>query len=171
MKPPSGLLNRPPFREGHLACRDLWSSSPIWVPIVLFGSGVIWRVFYPEDITTMLLLWVVACPCGFSRPPRADAAIPARPPTGAIVRGGPPGTSPKVATSCRKTGALTSGPPDNRGLTVAKGRRRDTAIRLAGGLEWVPHTPTPRRGDLLEEENLSPLRWGLKDVHAGVEGR
>ena len=44
--------------------------TAIWVPIVLFGSVVIWRVFYPEDITTMLLLWVVACPCAFSWPPR-----------------------------------------------------------------------------------------------------
>ena len=71
-----------------------------------------------------------------------------------------------------KTGTLTSGRPTIGAITVAKGRRRDTAIRLAGGLEVASSHPYALAvGDLLEEENLKPTAvQGLKDVHAGVEG-
>ena len=53
-----------------------------------------------------------------------------------------------------KTGTLTSGRPTIGAITVAKGRRRDTAIRLAGGLEVASSHPYALAvGDLLEEEN------------------
>ena len=150
--------------------------TAIWVPIVLFGSVVIWRVFYPEDITTMLLLWVVACPCALLlAAPMPHAAILARAAhLGAIVRGGH--AMERLAkvdhVLLDKTGTLTSGRPTIGAITVAKGRRRDTAIRLAGGLEVASSHPYALAvGDLLEEENLKPTSvQGLKDVHAGVEG-
>ena len=151
--------------------------TTIWVPIVLFGSVVIWRVFYPEDITTMLLLWVVACPCALLlAAPMPHAAILARAAhLGAIVRGGH--AMERLAkvdhVLLDKTGTLTSGRPTMGEITVAKGRRRDTAIRLAGGLEVASSHPYALAvGDLLEAEDLKPTAVrGLKDVHAGVEGQ
>ena len=151
--------------------------TTIWVPIVLFGSVVIWRVFYPDDITTMLLLWVVACPCALLlAAPMPHAAILARAAhLGAIVRGGH--AMERLAkvdhVLLDKTGTLTSGRPTIGEITVAKGRRRDTAIRLAGGLEVASSHPYALAvGDLLESEDLKPTSvQDLKDVHAGVEGR
>ncbi|DAC16802.1 MAG TPA: cation-translocating P-type ATPase, partial [Candidatus Poseidoniaceae archaeon] len=89
--------------------------TTIWVPIVLFGSVVIWRVLYPDDITTMLLLWVVACPCALLlAAPMPHAAILARAAhLGAIVRGGH--AMERLAkvdhVLLDKTGTLTSGRP------------------------------------------------------------
>lgn len=151
--------------------------TTIWVPIVLFGSVVIWRVLYPDDITTMLLLWVVACPCALLlAAPMPHAAILARAAhLGAIVRGGH--AMERLAkvdhVLLDKTGTLTSGRPTIGEITVAKGRRRDTAIRLAGGLEVASSHPYALAvGDLLESEDLKPTSvQDLKDVHAGVEGR
>ena len=151
--------------------------TTIWVPMVLIGSVLVWRFIDPSDWKLMLLLWVVACPCALLlAAPVPHAAVLARAAhLGAIVRGGH--AMERMAkvdhVLLDKTGTLTSGRPTIGAVVVAKGRRRDSAIRLAGGLEaGSSHPYALAVGDLLESEGLEATSVSdLRDIEAGVVGR
>ena len=91
------------------------------------------------DWKIILLLWVVACPCALllSSPVPHAASLSLASKSGAIARGGDvmEALSKVNLVLLDKTGTLTSGKPVVGNLTLARGRRRDSAIALAAGLE------------------------------------
>ncbi len=151
--------------------------SAIWVPIVLFGALAVWYFMFPSsNWKIILLLWVVACPCGLllaAAMPHA-AALSRASRMGAIVRGG--SILEKLSrvnhVLLDKTGTLTSGKPVIGSITIAKGRQRNAAIALAGGLEKRSSHPYAIAVlEYLENEAIDPTSVaGIADIEAGVKG-
>jgi P-type E1-E2 ATPase len=72
-----------------------------------------------------------------------------------------------------KTGTLTSGRPRIGKLTLARGRRRDSAIALASGLEASSNHPYAQAIiELAKEEQISPtLLTNISDGEDGVHAK
>ena len=119
--------------------------TALWVPVVLIGAVLAWVVQPGADWKIVLLLWVVACPCALllASPVPHAASLSLASKSGAIARGGDVMESlSKVNLALLdKTGTLTSGRPRIGGMTLARGRRRDSAIALAAGLEASSNHP------------------------------
>ena len=151
--------------------------SAIWVPIVLVGAVAIWYFMFPtSNWKIILLLWVVACPCGLllaAAMPHA-AALSRASRMGAVVRGGSilEKLSKVNHVLLDKTGTLTSGKPIIGSITIAKGRQRNAAIALAGGLEKRSSHPYAHAVlDYLESQSINPSSVaGITDIEAGVKG-
>ena len=151
--------------------------SAIWVPIVLVGAVAIWYFMFPtSNWKIILLLWVVACPCGLllaAAMPHA-AALSRASRMGAVVRGGSilEKLSKVNHVLLDKTGTLTSGKPIVGSITIAKGRQRNAAIALAGGLEKRSSHPYAHAVlDYLESQSINPSSVaGITDIEAGVKG-
>ena len=151
--------------------------SAIWVPIVLVGAVAIWYFMFPtSNWKIILLLWVVACPCGLllaAAMPHA-AALSRASRMGAVVRGGSilEKLSKVNHVLLDKTGTLTSGKPIIGSITIAKGRQRNAAIALAGGLEKRSSHPYAHAVlDYLESHSINPSSVaGITDIEAGVKG-
>ena len=151
--------------------------SAIWVPIVLVGAIAIWYFMFPSsNWKIILLLWVVACPCGLllaAAMPHA-AALSRASRMGAVVRGG--NILEKLSkvnhVLLDKTGTLTSGKPIIGPITIAKGRQKKAALALAGGLEKRSSHPYAQAVlDYLESQSISPSSVaGITDIEAGVQG-
>jgi Cd2+/Zn2+-exporting ATPase len=151
--------------------------TSIWVPIVLFGAVLAWLVQPNADWKIILLLWVVACPCALllASPVPHAASISQAAKSGAIARGGDvlESLSKVNLALLDKTGTLTSGRPRIGKLTLARGRRRDSAIALASGLEASSNHPYAQAIiELAKEEQISPtLLTNISDGEDGVHAK
>lgn len=147
--------------------------TAIWVPIVLFGAVLAWLVQPNADWKIILLLWVVACPCALllASPVPHAASISQAAKSGAIARGGDvlESLSKVNLALLDKTGTLTSGRPRIGKMTLARGRRRDSAIALAAGLEASSNHPYAQAIiALAKDEDVSPTV--LTNISDGEEG-
>ena len=150
--------------------------SAVWVPIVLVGAIGIWYFMFPSsNWKIILLLWVVACPCGLllaAAMPHA-AALSRASRMGAVVRGG------SILEKLSKVNHVLLGQNRNANIwkpivgpiTIAKGRQKKAALALAGGLEKGPHPYAQAVLDHLESQSISPSSVaGITDIEAGVQG-
>ncbi len=151
--------------------------TAIWVPIVLFGAVLAWLVQPNADWKIILLLWVVACPCALllASPVPHAASISQAAKSGAIARGGDvlESLSKVNLALLDKTGTLTSGKPRIGKMTLARGRRRDSAIALAAGLETSSNHPYAQAIIALsKDEQISPtVLTNISDGEDGVHAK
>lgn len=151
--------------------------TAIWVPIVLFGAVLAWLVQPNADWKIILLLWVVACPCALllASPVPHAASISQAAKSGAIARGGDvlESLSKVNLALLDKTGTLTSGRPRIGKMTLARGRRRDSAIALAAGLETSSNHPYAQAIiALAKDEQISPtVLTNISDGEDGVHAK
>ena len=147
--------------------------TAIWVPVVLFGAVLAWLVQPNADWKIILLLWVVACPCALllASPVPHAASISQAAKSGAIARGGDvlESLSKVNLALLDKTGTLTSGRPRIGKITLARGRRRDSAIALAAGLEESSNHPYAQAIIALAEDEQTPPTK-LTDISDGEDG-
>jgi Cd2+/Zn2+-exporting ATPase len=150
--------------------------TAIWVPTVLFGAFAVWYLMFPDNWKVILLLWVVSCPCALllATPVPHAAALANAAHMGVIARGGSvlERLSKVNHVLLDKTGTLTSGKPKIGQVVTAKGKRRDSAIKIAAGLEARSNHPYALAIMELATENgykPSPIN-GHSDVEAGVVG-
>ena len=148
-----------------------------WIPLVLIGAPLAWFLSGDaENWKIMLLLWVVACPCALllAAPLPHAAALANASHYGVIARGGDvlERTSRVNLALLDKTGTLTSGNPSLAELVLAKGKRRDSVIRLAAGIEASSNHPYANViRELCQSEDYSPSKVrSLNDGKAGVSG-
>ena len=150
--------------------------TAIWVPTVLFGAFAVWYLMFPDNWKVILLLWVVACPCALllATPVPHAAALANAAHMGVIARGGSvlERLSKVNHVLLDKTGTLTSGKPKIGQVITAKGKRRDSAIKIAAGLEARSNHPYALAiMELASEEGYKPSPInGHSDVEAGVIG-
>ena len=178
----SGLIDKVhTFREKPTRLQGaLESFTAIWVPVVLVGAFLAWIVQPNADWKIILLLWVVACPCALllASPVPHAASISQAAKSGAIARGGDvlESLSKVNLVLLDKTGTLTSGKPRIGEMTLAKGRRKDSAIALAAGLEQSSNHPYAQAIiALAEKESIQPTKLtnisdGEKGVFANMKG-
>ena len=150
--------------------------TAIWVPTVLFGAFVVWYLMFPDNWKIILLLWVVSCPCALllATPVPHAAALANAAHMGVIARGGSvlERLSKVNHVLLDKTGTLTSGKPKIGQVIIAKGKRRDSAIKIAAGLEARSNHPYALAiMELATEEGYRPSAInGHSDIEAGVIG-
>ena len=150
--------------------------TAIWVPTVLFGAFAVWYLMFPDNWKVILLLWVVSCPCALllATPVPHAAALANAAHLGVIVRGGSvlERLSKVNHVLLDKTGTLTSGKPKIGQVITAKGKRRDSAIKIAAGLEARSNHPYALAiMELATEEGYKPSPInGHSDIEAGVIG-
>lgn len=151
--------------------------TSIWVPFVLVGA-VVAGFSQPENgLNTVLLLWVVACPCALllAAPVPHAAGLASASKNGAIARGGDvlEALAKVNLALLDKTGTLTSGKPRIGEIILGKGYKRTTALELAAGLEASSNHPYAQSIiELTKKEGLTPAKIsGLKDGESGVHGR
>jgi len=155
----------------------LESFTALWVPLVLVGAVLAWLIQPDADWKIILLLWVVACPCALllASPVPHAASLSLAAKSGAIARGGDvlESLSKVNLALLDKTGTLTSGKPRIGKMTLARGRRRESAIALAAGLEASSNHPYAQAVvALAEEESIKSLKLtGLKDEENGVSAK
>jgi Cd2+/Zn2+-exporting ATPase len=171
----SGLIDKVhSFKEKPTRLQGaLENFTAIWVPIVLIGAILAWLVQPGSDWKIILLLWVVACPCALllASPVPHAASISQAAKSGAIARGGDvlESLSKVNLALLDKTGTLTSGKPRIGQMTLARGRRRDSAIALAAGLEASSNHPYAQAIiALAEDESISPTK--LTNISDGEDG-
>ena len=151
--------------------------TSLWVPIVLVGAVLAWLVIPNAPWTIILLLWVVACPCALllASPVPHAASLSLASKSGAIARGGDvmEALSKVNLALLDKTGTLTSGKPIIGKMTLSRGRRRDSAIALAAGLEASSNHPYAQAViELARNESIEPLQLtDLSDDGNGVSGK
>ena len=154
--------------------------TALWVPVVLIGAVLAWVVIPGADWKIILLLWVVACPCALllASPVPHAASLSLASKSGAIARGGDVMESlSKVNLALLdKTGTLTSGRPRIGTMTLARGRKRDTAIALAAGLEASSNHPYAQaivafaKDEEIEALELSETSDKENGVYAKLKG-
>lgn len=175
----SGLIDKVhAFKEEPTRLQGaLENFTAIWVPIVLVGAVLAWILQPGADWKIILLLWVVACPCALllASPVPHAASISQAAKSGAIARGGDvlESLSKVNLVLLDKTGTLTSGKPRIGKTTLARGRRKDSAIALAAGLEASSNHPYAQAIiALAQDENISPLSiTQISDEQNGVYGK
>lgn len=151
--------------------------TALWVPTVLIGAVLAWILIPGADWKIILLLWVVACPCALllASPVPHAASLSLASKSGAIARGGDvmEALSKVNLALLDKTGTLTSGKPVIGKMTLSRGRRRDSAIALAAGLEASSNHPYAQAViALAEKESIEPLQiTDLSDDGHGVSGK
>ncbi len=151
--------------------------TSVWVPFVLIGA-VIAGFSQPENgLNTVLLLWVVACPCALllAAPVPHAAGLSKASKSGAIVRGGDvlEALAKVNLALLDKTGTLTSGKPRVGEIVLGRGYKRGAALELAAGLEVSSNHPYARAIiALAKDEGLTPAKVsGLNDGVSGVHGK
>jgi len=155
----------------------LESFTSLWVPTVLVGAVLAWLVIPNAPWTIILLLWVVACPCALllASPVPHAASLSLASKSGAVARGGDvmEALSKVNLALLDKTGTLTSGKPIIGKMTLSRGRRRDSAIALAAGLEASSNHPYAQAViELAKNESIEPLQLtDLSDDGNGVSGK
>ena len=148
--------------------------TSIWVPVVLVGAVLAWLLQPSADWKIILLLWVVACPCALllASPVPHAASLSLASKSGAIARGGDimESLSKVNLALLDKTGTLTSGRPRIANVTLARGRKRETAIALAAGLEASSNHPYAQAIiAFAENEFVEPLPLeDISDIGNGV---
>lgn len=151
--------------------------TSIWVPVVLVGAVLAWLLQPNADWKIILLLWVVACPCALllASPVPHAASLSLASKSGAIARGGDVMESlSKVNLALLdKTGTLTSGKPRIGNMTLARGRKRETAIALAAGLEASSNHPYAQAVvTYAQDESIEPLELDeISDIENGVTAK
>lgn len=151
--------------------------TALWVPIVLIGAVFAWILQPGADWKIILLLWVVACPCALllASPVPHAASLSQASKSGAIARGGDVMEAlAKVNLALLdKTGTLTSGKPRVGEIVLAKGRRRDSSIALAAGIESSSNHPYAQAIiDFAKSQEIKPLTVSqISDGEDGVYGK
>jgi len=151
--------------------------TALWVPIVLIGAIFAWMLQPEADWKIILLLWVVACPCALllASPVPHAASLSQASKSGAIARGGDVMEAlAKVNLALLdKTGTLTSGKPRVGDVILAKGRRRDSAIALAAGIEASSNHPYAQAIiDYANSQEIKPSAVSqISDGEDGVYGK
>ena len=151
--------------------------TSIWVPLVLIGAVLVWLLIPGKEWEDMLLLWVVACPCALllASPVPHAAGLSLASKSGAIARGGDvmEALSKVNLVLLDKTGTLTSGKPVIGSLTLAKGRRRESVVALAAGLEASSNHPYAQAViSLANEESIDPLQLSeISDIENGISAK
>ena len=155
----------------------LQNFTSIWVPLVLIGAVLAWLLIPGADWQIILLLWVVACPCALllASPVPHAASLSLASKSGAIARGGDvmEALSKVNLVLLDKTGTLTSGKPVIGSLTLAKGRRRESVVALAAGLEASSNHPYAQAViSLANEESIEPLELTeISDIENGISAK
>jgi Cd2+/Zn2+-exporting ATPase len=155
----------------------LQNFTSIWVPLVLIGAVLAWLLIPGAEWQIILLLWVVACPCALllASPVPHAASLSLASKSGAIARGGDvmEALSKVNLVLLDKTGTLTSGKPVLGSLTLAKGRRRESVVALAAGLEASSNHPYAQAViSLANEESIEPLELTeISDIENGVSAK
>ena len=148
--------------------------TALWVPTVLIGAILAWLLIPGAPWKIILLLWVVACPCALllASPVPHAASLSLASKSGAIARGGDvmEALSKVNLALLDKTGTLTSGKPIIGEVTLSRGRRRNSAISLAAGLEASSNHPYAQAViSLAKSESIEPAKLtDLKDESKGV---
>ncbi|MEK9697530.1 MAG: cation-translocating P-type ATPase [Candidatus Poseidoniales archaeon] len=151
--------------------------TALWVPVVLIGAIFAWMLQPEADWKIILLLWVVACPCALllASPVPHAASLSQASKSGAIARGGDVMEAlAKVNLALLdKTGTLTSGKPRVGDVILAKGRRRDSAIALAAGIEASSNHPYAQAIiDYANSQEIKPSAVSqISDGEDGVYGK
>ena len=151
--------------------------TAIWVPIVLIGAVLAWMVQPNADWKLILLLWVVACPCALllASPVPHAASLSQASKSGAIARGGDVMESlSKVNLALLdKTGTLTSGKPRVGEMILSRGRKKESAIALAAGIEASSNHPYAQAiMEFASKESVTPLKISqISDGENGVYGK
>ncbi|HIE63880.1 MAG TPA: cation-translocating P-type ATPase [Candidatus Poseidoniales archaeon] len=153
--------------------------TAFWVPFVLIGSLA--YGFWTKDFTTMLVLWVVSCPCSLllAAPVPHATALSAAASSGLVARGG---DVLEAAASIElalldKTGTLTSGRPKISEIIVAKGHSENSVLRLAAGIEQRSNHPYAQTIILaaedagLDSEKVSNITDGDAGISAELNGK
>jgi len=175
----SGLIEKVhTFKEQPTRLQGMLENfTALWVPIVLIGAVIAWLVQPDEDWKLILLLWVVACPCALllATPVPHAASLSLASKQGAIARGGDVMEAlAKVNLALLdKTGTLTSGKPKIGKITLSKGRRRESAIALAAGIEASSNHPYAEAiSDFAVSEKITPIKVSnISDGEDGVYGK
>ena len=176
----SGLIDdvhsyrdKPPRLQGSVEV-----FTAIWIPIVLIGAPLAW--FLSGDAANwkiMLLLWIVACPCALllAAPVPHAASLANAAHSGAIARGGDvlERLGRVDLALLDKTGTLTSGRPRLTEVVMAKGKKKDSAMKLALGLEARSSHPYAEViKSAAAEDGLSASNVvGHRDGEAGISGK
>ncbi len=171
----SGLIDKVyEFKEQPTRLQGaIESFTAIWIPVVLIGAFLAWLIQPGADPKLILLLWVVACPCALLLaspiPHAAGLARAAR--NGTIVRGGDvlESLSKVNLALIDKTGTLTSGKPRIGKITLSRGRKRESAIGLAAGIEASSNHPYAQSIiSYASEEDIQPLN--VSSITDGEDG-
>ena len=155
----------------------LQNFTSIWVPLVLIGAVLAWLLIPGAEWQIILLLWVVACPCALllASPVPHAASLSLASKSGVIARGGDvmEALSKVNLVLLDKTGTLTSGKPVLGSLTLAKGRRRESVVALAAGLEASSNHPYAHAViSLAKKESIEPLELTqISDIENGISAK
>lgn len=155
----------------------LQNFTSIWVPLVLIGAVLAWLLIPGAEWQIILLLWVVACPCALllASPVPHAASLSLASKSGVIARGGDvmEALSKVNLVLLDKTGTLTSGKPVLGSLTLAKGRRRESVVALAAGLEASSNHPYAHAViSLAKKESIKPLELTqISDIENGISAK
>ena len=146
-----------------------------WVPLVLVGGALM--ALLTGEIITMLLLWIVACPCSLllAAPVPHATALSTAAHFGIIARGGD-----VLERAARvdlvlldKTGTLTSGQPSLDSIVLAEGIEISEVLGISAGLEQ--RSNHPYASTILfaaSNQEITPFEIkSISDEVAGVSGK
>ncbi len=148
--------------------------TKIWIPLVIIAGPLVWLI--QGDVSKMLMLWVVACPCALLLagpiPHTAAQADAGR--RGAIICGGD--IIERLAQVERafldKTGTLTTGNPTLASIQKSRGVTEEEVLRICAALEV--HSRHPYATAVLDAAPSELLDLQIEKVQerrSGIEGR
>ncbi len=146
-----------------------------WVPIVLVGGALM--ALLSGEIITMLLLWIVACPCSLllAAPVPHATALSTAAHFGIIARGGDvlERTARVDLVLLDKTGTLTSGHPSLDSIVLAEDIEISEVLGISAGLEQ--RSNHPYASTILfaaSNQEITPFEIkSISDEVAGVSGK
>ena len=148
--------------------------TAIWVPLVLIGSAIFGVL--TGDIVTMLILWVVSCPCSLllAAPVPHATALSSASSSGLVARGGDviEAAAGIELALLDKTGTLTSGQPRLVSIAVTNDETEESVLRIASGLEQRsnhPYASTIIEAAAERSKAITQIT-NIEDGNAGVRG-
>ena len=148
--------------------------TAIWVPLVLVGSAIFGAL--TGDIVTMLILWVVSCPCSLllAAPVPHATALSSASSSGLVARGGDviEAAAGIELALLDKTGTLTSGQPRLVSIAVTNDETEESVLRIASGLEQRsnhPYASTIIEAAAERSKAITQIT-NIEDGNAGVRG-
>ena len=148
--------------------------TALWVPLVLVGSAIFGAV--TGDIVTMLILWVVSCPCALllASPVPHATALSSASSSGLVARGGDviEAAAGIELTLLDKTGTLTSGRPSLVSISVTDDETEESVLGIASGLEQRSNHPYANTiiQTASERSKVVTKITEIEDGDAGVRG-
>ena len=148
--------------------------TKVWIPLVIVAGPLLWLI--QGDVSKMLMLWVVACPCALLLagpiPHTAAQADAGR--RGAIICGGDVIERLAQIDSAflDKTGTLTTGKPTLASIAMSRGMSEKEILHICAALEV--HSRHPYATAILEAAPNEPpqiLMEKIQERRSGIEGR